>query len=256
MVLSIARKNTSEFFTPKIWLVVIVFSVFTLSTLQSARILDSSYLEFILTALSEHYYIIYFMVPIYVAFVFMLLNSDNCAILIRSKRYINYFLSQVISLLVISSIFVFTHLFIAIILGYGLRFDNVFTLNGNCPFHEVFLAYSNVFKTPLVTLFVIVIYWVTGLTFIGIMLLVLNHYLNKKLALTVIGASYLLMMAGLRSNIDDKIPFIFINNYVILHHAIAVLGSNYYYMFASKLVIISAALLLVKKYWYKGVESL
>lgn len=250
-MMPIIKKNTREFFSSKIWLVVIVFSWQAATQLQIGK--DTlSYWEFVLAMMTDHYYIFYFMVPFLVISLYRQLDTESDSILIRSKKFSYYFLARAASVLMIIVIYVALHLLIAAIIGTQLKnFANVFWLRDN--WHAELQLFSNYFETPGSALIASIIYMILGLTFINILIIFVNHFLGKQTAIISQAVAYVLMIAGLHGDVDDKFPWIFVNHYLILHHGLTPSQSIIY--FYSYIIVEIAVLVLIfilfDKYWWK-----
>lgn len=254
MIISIIKKNVDEFLSSKIWIMAFAFSIVGLSLLQSAKGANLTYWEFIISAITDHYYILYFMIIFYLFSVFKMVEDYNSIILIRTRRYINYFIAQVISLFLISMIFVLIHLLIVVIMGCGLKVDNRFTINANYfGYNEVIGVYATYFKTPLLAIGCNIVYMIFGLTFMGVVLICVNHFLDKRLVIICMVVMYLVMLISLRTDVDKYLPMVFMNNYVILHHALEVLGDKFYVMILGEIVLSGCILFIIRKFWYKDI---
>lgn len=251
MMINMIKKNIDEFLSKKIWIIAFTFSIVGVSLLQDAKVANLTYWEFIIAAITDHYYILYFMVIFYLFSISKIIQDYNKVILIRIEKYIDYFVAQVISLFFISIIFVFIHIFIVAIIGYGLNIDNTFTMNTSYyNYNEVIGFYSTYFNTPILAITFVVVYMILGLTFIGIVLMIVNHFFDKRLVIIYMIVMYILMLISLRTDMDKFVPFLFMNNYVILHHALASLGKNFYVMILSEIFFTGCILFILKKYWY------
>lgn len=250
---SIVKKNVDEFFSKKIWIMIFVFSIFALNFIQKARFENFTYWEFIIDVITDHYYILYFMVIFYLFSIFKMIDDDKEIIVIRTGRYINYFVSQVISLFLISIIFVLIHILIVGIVGYGLNMDNRFTMNIRYyNYAQVLGNYSTYFKTPISAIITHIVYMILGLTFMSVVLLTASHYFNKRFVIIGIMSMYVLMIVSMMPDMDKFPPFLFMNNYVILHHALASLEEKFYVMILIEMFFTCCILCIVKKFWHKN----
>jgi len=255
MMINLIKKNVDEFFSKKIYIMVFVFCIVGLNLLQIAKVTNITYWEFIISAITDHYYILYFMIIFYLFSAFKMIEEDNEIILIRGKKYINYFISQIISLFSISTIFTLMHFFIVAIMGYGLNLDNRFIMNAYY-YNEVIGVYSTYFKSPILAVVILIVYMILGLTFMGMVLMFINHFFGKRLAIIGMMVMYLLMLISLRTNIDNSLPLLFLNNYIILHHAFAVLGKNFYIIILSEIFLSGFILVIVKNFWHIDITSI
>lgn len=255
MLLNIIRKNINDFFTAKIWIAVVVFSMFVLYIIPNARHFNISYYEFILIALNDHYYILYFMTITFIFFIFKLIKNNEEILLIRTKKYINFFTAQIISLILISILFVLLHLIIVMIIGYGLKMQNAFTLdNSVLNRFEIIKIYNSYYNTPITGIAISTAYMISGLIFLGTLIMFIKNYIKAKSTIIGVIVIYLLMLFSIRTEIDNIVPYVFINNYIILHHSFVVLNKSYYMLLICELFLIVSILILIRYFWYKRIS--
>lgn len=255
MILNTIRNNSKKFFSKRIWIVVVIFSIFVVHKFQQVKYEDISYFEFILCSLTDHYYILYFMIISYVFLIFGVINDDEEIVIIRSGKYVKYFTSQVISFLYISILFVLMHVLIALIIGWGLPFENVFRVKENYVYEfEILYTYMNHFKEPFSAILMSVAYMILGLAFISMLIKLISHFFYEKFAVFSMGVAYFLMLISLRTDIDNKIPFLFLNNYVVLHHSFVVLNRYYYLLPIFEVFITIFVFWIIKTNWNSKVN--
>lgn len=255
MIVNTIRNNSKNFFSKRIWIVVVIFSILIGYKLQQAKYEDISYFEFILYSLTDHYYILYFMIISYVFLIFGIINDDEEIVIIRSGKYIKYFTSQVISFLYISTLFVLMHVLIVLIIGWGLPFENVFRTKENHFYEfEVLSAYMKYFKEPFSAALLSVIYMILGLAFISMLIKLISHFFHERFAIFSIGVAYFLMLISLRTHIDNEIPFLFLNNYLVLHHSFGALDRYQYLLPMVELLITIFVFWIIKTNWNSKVN--
>ena len=79
---AILRREREQFFTGKILFLIFGCVLFSLSARQSTSL---SYMQFVLHMLSEHYYITYFMIPVFLLVISLVLHKNN-SILSNCKK--------------------------------------------------------------------------------------------------------------------------------------------------------------------------
>lgn len=243
---SIIKKNIDYFLGKWLFIVCIVFTIYLIPIRSSSL----SYWEFELLALTDMFYVLYMLVLSYIFFVLRNLGKDEQEILIRSKTYLRYFIAQSISLVVISTVFVFLHVLIAVIMGLGLDFHNVFTNSTNGEL----LFWAKHFDTPLAGLAGSVAYMIVGLSILGMCITFLNHYLKTRTVVMIVILAFILTMINYQAiYIDSTFSCIFLNNYILLSHALYALGANFYLLPVCEVAIAAILLFLIKKFWYKQI---
>lgn len=252
MIKSLIKSYVDRFLSSKILIILLVYTIYTLYLKSLATTYNLSYWEFIVNSITDHYYLLYFMI---ISFIFLLFNlnaSDEESVWIRSKTFYKYFFSKVVSIFLCSTLFVIFHVLIALIMGIGLRFENLFTVLEN---ENLFLLsnFQEFYSNPLSASCFIIIYLILGLTFLGIIFVFLNQFLDSKYVICSIIIMYLMMLISIRTDIDLKFPYLFLNNYIILHHAFAVLSNKFYYFILLEFILIASILLVIKKFWFKKI---
>src|SRR5690606_25219574 len=95
-----------------------------------------------------------------------------------------------------------------------------FSLSGGNHFgiEELFMEYAKYFSAPLPASIIASGYMIVGLTVLSIIFLLLHHFLENKTVSIVMITLYFFMTIGLKIPSLNGIPFLFMNNYIILHH--------------------------------------
>lgn len=258
MVLRFLLKDLDVFLGKIMWIVIVVFSVYSLMLANAARIQEIDYWEFVLIAVSDHYYVLYFMVP---CFIFSLLKQrkdDDDLTLIRMRNYSRYFaIVQMSTLLMNSIVFVLLHFLIVMIIGVGLDNRDVFTaVLADSFLTESLNGYRNVFLTPCPSALLSGLYMVAGYLFLGVLVRTIQIFFLPRITLLFISIGYLTMIFSLFTNMDIVFPYIFLNNYILLHHGINSLGAHYMLLVVVEIAMILGVIYFVGKYWYKEVRTL
>ncbi len=244
-------KNSSEFFTVRILPVLVVFAVFNYFQIQEAKILGWNYWEFLISALTNQYYITYFMIPVFIVFMFKLIDNEQSITLIRYERYFKYFVSLVISFIIIVIIFVALHFMEVLIIGYGLDMTNEWSRVKYQA--DLMTNMVNVFTYPVKGIFWCLAFLVSGFSLFAVLMKLLQHFLDKRAAVIVVMALYLMGVIGMRTDIDAKVPYLFINNYILLNNAMNVLNDNFYIMLYVNGMIFAGMLYSMNNYWNKAI---
>lgn len=207
----------------KFILLIAVFSFYTSFNLQDLRAVNCSVFEYALFAMSDHYYMMFFFLILYYVIIYGLIKDNSLFIIMRSKRYLNYFVSKAVAIIIFTFSIVFFQAVMALILGIiGLRIENTFTdtiVNVN-SFAEIFITFHNAFHSPLAALTSVCLYLSLGLSALSILLLLLSSFLSEKALVIIQIINYLSMMVTLQLNIDMICPPLFLINYLLLHRAI------------------------------------
>lgn len=91
---------------------------------------------------------------------------------------------------------------------------------------------------------------VLGFTFYGMLVMFFSHYINRIAVTIGIMISYIVLIVGLHTDVDNKIPMLFLNNYIVLHNAFASLKNWFVIIFAIEVVLCLFMMLIIRKYWF------
>ncbi|MET3507262.1 hypothetical protein [Halalkalibacter oceani] len=242
----------ARFVSKKLLIVFIVFSLYSLYLKDLAVSFSLSYWEYIIISLSDHYYLLYFMIISFLYLLFSLMNNDNEELIwIRSKTFLHYYLAQLLSVFVLAALFVMLHLLLAALLGLGLRFHHQFTPAALQTDLFILGDISPYFQSPFLAMIAIVFYFISGLTFVGAVFLFLKQHVTVHFMMALFAFFYFLMLVSIRTEWDHLLPFLFLNNYFILHHGIEVFKGQYGSFIVVELIVMVIMLLVTKKYWDK-----
>ena len=248
MMTNLIKANIDKFITSKILIICLVFSLYSINLKKEAHTLQISYWEYVIYALTDHYYILYFMIISFIFIIFNIFKQTDEIIWIRTRSYIKFFMSQIVSLIVISSVYVLLHVIVTLTMGIGLSFNNQYT---SIIADERFTirGFSHYYSTPFSASCLIVIYMILGFSFLGILFLFLKQFLHEIVVIISIITLYMFMLLSIRSDLDLDFPYLFLNNYIILHHSFVVLGDAYYFLPILELITIFFIVILIKRYW-------
>lgn len=208
----------------------LVYTFLCGSNLNYAISMDMSVSEYILYALTDHYYMIY-------AWLFFLIFfSVRC---IREKSLIErmrfhtlrefYFLERLTKTIQIAGVIVIHSIIPFAISFTKLKCNNEFTIvlseQMRNPNLYILTAYAKCFKTPLHAIFCVLAYWTVGSIFISEVIYYCSEIWKKKGMLICITFVLISIMTGFMTDMDDRIfEFLFLNNYFILHHVLLNIG--------------------------------
>lgn len=256
LYLNIIKKNIDQLLSSKYVVVITVYSLYLMYLRNGFSDITLNYWEFVLLAMTDHYYILYFFILSFLFFIFSTIRNEDALVWIRAKNYIRYFIAQCFSFFVASLIFIIVHLIIALSTGMGLQGVNDFITifpDGNTS-GLLLEALSQHFQTPIHAVIIVGLFMIMGMTFFAILISAFNVFYSPRIVILLVAVLYFLMLLGMRSDMDTKFPYIFLNNYLLLHHSISVFGDNYYITIITEFVLILLILILVKKYWYKSLS--
>ena len=208
--------------------------------------------QFILYIFTEHYYLTYLMMPIFMLSIYSSLDDDMEYILIRSTSYWNYFKGKLAVYGIFSFMFVIAQFVVAFIMSIGLRSDNSFNVPNN-PSYELFEYYSQYFSSVTQAIFINCIYMIAGLFIVSIAFFTINNFFNKKVSTKIIIIAYILMIFGLKIDKVNNLPILFIDNYIIFHRNFGY-DSKLFINILTMTTVLIVVCILNKKYWNKKLK--
>lgn len=223
---SIIKENITRYVTDKRKILLLtIFSFFCGTEVNKAQAAQMSLFEFVLFVMSNHYYIIYFMFMAYIFFMFDNMRSETSLMRIRLRTVKKQYICRVVVIFIQSAIYVGAHFLIAAAIG-SMRFDysNSFNVRAIDGYYsetiDFMLEYCNYINTPLNACLFTGIYMIGGLTFLAVMIYVLDGIFGRKISLGAVGVIILDIMAGFKMGINGAAGVLFLNNYFIFHHVL------------------------------------
>ena len=208
--------------------------------------------QFILYIFTEHYYLTYLMMPIFMLSIYSSLGDDMEYILIRSISYWNYFKGKLAVYGIFSFVFVIAQFVVAFIMSIGLRSDNNFNVPNN-PSYELFEYYSQHFSSVTQAIFINCIYMIAGLFIVSIAFFTINNFFSKKVSTKIMIIVYILMIFGLKIDKVNNLPIVFIDNYIIFHRNFGY-DLKLFINILTMTTVLIVVCILNKKYWNKKLK--
>ena len=208
--------------------------------------------QFILYIFTEHYYLTYLMMPIFMLSIYSSLDDDMEYILIRSTSYWNYFKGKLAVYGIFSFMFVIAQFMVAFIMSIGLRSDNNFNVPNN-PSYELFGYYSQHFSSVTQAIFINCIYMIAGLFIVSIAFFTINNFFSKKVSTKIMIIVYILMIFGLKIDKVNNLPIVFIDNYIIFHRNFGY-DLKLFINILTMTTVLIVVCILNKKYWNKKLK--
>lgn len=208
--------------------------------------------QFILYIFTEHYYLTYLMMPIFMLSIYSSLDDDMEYILIRSTSYWNYFKGKLAVYGIFSFMFVIAQFVVAFIMSIGLRSDNNFNVPNN-PSYELFGYYSQHFSSVTQAIFINCIYMIVGLFIVSIAFFTINNFFSKKVSTKIMIIVYILMIFGLKIDKVNNLPIVFIDNYIIFHRNFGY-DLKLFINILTMTTVLIVVCILNKKYWNKKLK--
>lgn len=204
----------------KIILFMFITSIYTGYKIMGAKLSNSSVLEFMLEMLSDFHLIIFVILPIFGFCVFSALSSRKTMEIIRYKSFYEYFFFGLIPSIILAFLFIVIISGFSLIFSLTLKFSTIIQPTDYFDNTIIGVILSDSSNTILNTLLYTSLYLFIGLIFIAITVSFLFYIIPKKILLLIVALEYILSVLAVQWGYDEIFPYIFLNNYTILHNAI------------------------------------
>lgn len=229
------RKNNSTFlgklFVENRALLVVNFCILCFicgDELNKYRGSSITALGYILGILTNHYYILYCMLPIVLIVIAKHIKSIPEIEIIRYKNSFCHIRQSASKFAIWIAIYLIMHLAIASIIGFfsfnSLSNQDLIELSIYDELVILLNKYVSFFGNTVAALISIVIYMTFGFTVLIFLLSYINHKFGHRKMIFAAFIIYLLTFAGFKTDLKTIIPVICFNNYILLHHALFVNG--------------------------------
>ncbi|MCB6607198.1 hypothetical protein LI020_03705 [[Clostridium] symbiosum] len=176
------------------------------------------YEQHILSAVSDHYYLTYFMLPVLLLSCFSFLEDDEETVILRFQSYHAYFLRKwlgtgagAFSLCAVQSAAV-------LLSGMGLPMGNRWELPAGATAAELFSVLRQYFSTPVQAFATFTLYQFCGSLIIFGICMWLGHFCGRKWSVRLLLALYLFSAFWIKLPSIQDLPLTGFNHLLILHH--------------------------------------
>ena len=223
----------------------VVCSIFGLSNRIGHQ---QSFTSHILSVITDHYYLLYFMIPLFLLLCFFIVEDDSEMVVLRYKTYFKYFVSKWSSMIVISLIFMVIQLIAIGISGIGLSMSSGWETESNGVIQEVFEFYSKVFVSPLLSFIASAAYMLVGLSIVTMILMWISHFVSKSNTIKIVIFIYFLSVANIKISFLQSLRITTFNHIIILHHSLSS-PTRFVITVVTIILLMSLILWMVKKRW-------
>ncbi len=243
---AIIRRNLHIVGKGKLLALFLVCLVFGISGRVAAAL---TYEQHILSVMTDHYYLIYFMIPMFLFVCFFVIEDDTEIVVMRYHSYFRYFLSKWASIAVLSALFMGIQLLSVLLSGIGLPLENNWILASGATQTELFWVLSGYFSSPISCFIITMLYMLLGLCVSGMFCMWIAHFLSRSLAPKVIMAFYIITAVSIKIPFLQELPITGFNHWIILHHNLTG-GHRFLITAITTLGLVIFMLWTVKKYWH------
>ena len=202
---------------------------------------------FIIKLLTDHYFIIFLMTPIFIQCISKIMKEARMVELIRVRHYYYLTLAKWFAAMLFTVAFVTSVFAVAILMSTGLTFHNEW----QGTIDEELAAYLiATFQSPLAAIISTSCFMLVGYSFVGCTFITVWHFLSRKGAYIFIVASYLFMILAFKIVWIDWLKYFSMSRFIILHHNFT---SKFTWQ-GTLLIVVTGILLqyiLIRKYRYK-----
>ncbi|ANU75944.1 hypothetical protein [Blautia pseudococcoides] len=212
---AIIRKNWKLAKIGNFLLLFIVCLFFSVSAKSSGCL---SFEQHLLSAGTDHYYLLYAMIPITLFCFFPFLEDDSEIVIGRFKSYFAYFFSRWSSMGLIAVCLVITQTIAISISAIGLPHQNDWLIPADAPTAELFSHFESCFPNPCIAFLAIIAYQCFGSWFVCGFLMWICHFGKIRMTLWVLLPIYAFSALWIKIPILQALPITGFNHLMILHH--------------------------------------
>ena len=177
-----------------------------------------AYERHILSAVSDHYYLTYFVLPIVLLSCFSFIDDDGEPVILRFQSYHSYFLKKWIGVGLIAVILTAVQTGAILLSGIGLPLGNEWNLAAGATEAELFSALEQLFASPLQAFVCFTLYQLIGSWLIFGICMWIGHFTGRKWTIRIVIVLYVLSAVWIKLPAIQNIPLTSFNHLLILHH--------------------------------------
>lgn len=202
----------------------------------------------IIKLLTDHYFIIFLMTPIFIQCVSQVVKEARMMELIRVRYYYYLTLAKWFATILFTILFVASVCAVTALMSIGLAFNNEW----EGTIDEELAAYLiATFQSPFEAILLTSCFMLVGYSFVGCTFITVSHFLSRKGAYIFIVAGYLLMILAFKIVWIDWLKYFSMSRFIILHH-------NFTWKFTWEVTLLTVIIgivmqfILIRKWRYKS----
>lgn len=212
---SLIKKNIRIFGFGKMASLFFVCLLFSLSGRSGSSL---SFEQHILSAVSDHYYGTYALLPLTLLICFSFFNDDETFVIVRYRSYFSYFCTKWFGTGLFALLIILIQAAAALLSGIGLPFDNVWNLPSGAVDAELFSVLAQYFKSPLSAFLRYMVFQFVGIWVLHGLCMWIGHFIEVKWSLGILITLYVSAALWIKVPFLQKLPLTGINHLLILHH--------------------------------------
>lgn len=183
---------------------------------------ELSYEQHILSAVSDHYYLTYFMLPMVLLTCFSFLDDDGMPVILRFQSYHGYFLRKWFGSGIIALLLAIIQTAAILLSGIGLSLGNQWGLTAGATEAELFIMLQQYFPTPIQAFIIFIFYQFIGSWLIFGICLCIGHFAGRKWSVRMNVVLYIISAVWIKVPAIQTLPLTSFNHLLILHHNLSI----------------------------------
>lgn len=214
-MIALLRKNIQLCGYGKLIVLFLVCMLFGICARLNGEI---TYEQHILSAISDHYYLSYFLLPMALLSCFSFIEDDAELVILRFQSYRSYFLKKWIGVGFIAVVMIVVQTGAVLVSGIGLFFKNEWPFAVGTAQTDLFLVLEPIFSAPLQAFVCFTVYQIFGIWWIFGICMWIRHFCERKWTIRIVVILYVLSALWIKLSAIQKIPFTGFNHLLIFHH--------------------------------------
>lgn len=203
---------SKQMFTKFLGAFLLLFIIFGLAERQ---IFDGNGQLLIIKLLTNHYFIIFLMTPIYIQCVSQVIKEARMVEMIRVRHYYYLTLAKWFATLLFTILFVASVCAVTVLVSLGLEYSNEWE---GAIDQELAAYLIATFQNPFEAILLTSCFMLAGYSFVGCTFLTVSHFLSQKGTYIFISASYLFSILAFKLVWIDWLDYFSMSRFIILHH--------------------------------------
>lgn len=176
------------------------------------------YEQHILSAVSDHYYLTYFLLPVVLLSCFSFIDDDEAPVILRFQSYHAYFLRKWFGTGSIALLLIIIQTAAILLSGMGLLQWNQWGFTAGTAEVELFLMLQQFFSTPVQAFIAFTLYQFAGIWIIFGICMWMAHFAGRKWSVRIMVVLYIISAVWIKLPAIQNLPVTSFNHLLILHH--------------------------------------
>lgn len=205
--------------------------------------------QHMLSVVSDHYYLTFFMLPLVLLIIFPLMEEDGASVLVRFSSYYAYFCARWLVAGLTALLILLAQTAGIVLSAAGLPSGNVWTLPPVNTNAELFSALQGCFKGPLQACMAYTVFQFAGIWFLAGLCMWIGHFAGRKGAAKILMFLYAETVLWMKIPVLQEIPATGLNHLLIFHHNLAN-GSRPVITAVTVVLLLTVMLFTVRRLWH------